>query len=119
MKMVIRAVIIGLLAIIGLTAALKSQQGVVEQQQLYEKEAEQIYRAQTIKNCEQTLESEFCQGPEDEEKTRDKYQRWLCSDRLSSFGCSEYFDVADFILEEHQNRKPRKPWWLEKNKEKQ
>lgn len=52
-----------------------------------------------------TLSAQFCTDPKDD------YDRYTCSDRLSSFGCPTLYDVSDLILEEHKNRKQPPKWW--------
>ena len=64
----------------------------------YQKEAEMMRNEQEQKACNQFINAKFCTSP------RDRYERFLCSQRLSEFHCSKHVDVGYLILEEHQQK---------------
>ena len=101
MRMVVIAILLGLVVILSMT----TQKEQIKQQQAQMNEAERIYKEQMVRNCEQTLNASFCKEP------KGKYDQYTCSDRLSSFGCAQLYDVSDMILDEHRDRTPPPKWW--------
>lgn len=100
MKLIIRALIFGFLSITLISFFFGPQVSQQAAMVNYHKEAELMRNEQELKACKQFIEASFCTA------ARDRYERFICSQRLSEFNCEKHVDVGYLILDEHKHSAP-------------
>ena len=103
MSLLIRGLIFGVLIIVIVSFFVGPQVTQKTAMVNYQKEAELIRNEQEQKACNQFINAKFCTSP------RDRFERYMCSQRLSEFHCSKHVDVGYLILEEHQKKDKATP----------
>lgn len=103
MNIMIRVMVLGFITI-GIASYFVGEQTSqqVAVQKNFQNEINEMRKESEQKNCQQAINAKFCTAP------RNKYDRWICSERLAESHCDKYVDVGYLISDEHKQKQIEK-----------